>query len=559
MQHKLPSRDVKYNYNEIEEMLKKGNSWRKIGNFYNVAHTSAYRWFHAQRKKRMHSKQAKTVIRRSDLPSYGKLAPTGFQWRVDTVDDILKWILTYTPYNWKNKNIKENITLLWDVFNTNDIERMKQLIGKPRGSGKSKISIAFYAFILANFYLPQAVIVAGTKSKNRIFNGLKRILFSPKFRTDYGDIAFMFSRHEGTIELVDELKELSGYVSDDPSLVVSTYNGMIGAHPYIMYFEDILQSEYKSETSNEYLIEEVVLSILLKMTDRIAGTFTRKGVNDLYVKLRRYGFVLNVRKAIYLISGSFPTYDDIIFKEVRAGDDIEMVPVDIKLTGEFRIIERPGWTVKSLLIQRALDPVSFEREMQNNPLAVECKYFSTSKIELVDPFTHVKLKFYTYCDPAYGKSTHSDFTAIITVGIYNRTMWLVDVLYKQGLNFNDIVFEMISQRIKWNSSYIGLQQAFAEVWLAFETGKNKNQPVKKIKNLGNKIERIDGLSVPFNQHKIKIFRNIPQLEAVTNEILSYDQKPSTGTKKDDFLDALSMAYRDLKHYIYISQMHTISF
>ncbi|KKK54243.1 hypothetical protein LCGC14_3086700, partial [marine sediment metagenome] len=302
---------------------------------------------------------------------YNTITPTKHREDIQTLDQLVTWIQKYTPYmqgKWDNKNTRENARVLFfEVFR----QGKSKLIGKPRGSGKSKISVAVYACILANYWYPQGVIVNGPKAKRRIYNGLHRVILNPQFRLKYGDIISSKSKLDGAMELhidlIDGLYEDTGYVTDDPAIQISVYSGIVGAHPFVIWLEDILQSEFKAEESNEYMLYEIFDGIIDKLADRIGGTLTRKGMDDLYSKLPSRNVLIFTRGAIILIRGHWPSINDLIYdNEERAID------INIPEGSKFEIIERPDWTVKSLLIKRTIalkDPRSFEmfeREMQNN-------------------------------------------------------------------------------------------------------------------------------------------------------------------------------------------------
>lgn len=488
---------------------------------------------------------------------YGIIPPTFKRIEIDTLDQLVEWIQTYTPYmqdEWNNANTRENAsTLFFDVFRNGK----STLLGKPRDSGKSKISVAVYACILANYYLPQLAIVNGSKAKRRIFNGLWRILRSPKFRMDYGDILQSKDKTLGEMILHEDLIEIQNrfFVSDDPSFMVCAYSGIIGAHPFVVWLEDILQSEYKSSESNEFMLYEVYDAIIEKLADRIGGTFTRKGRKDLYSNLPSRNVLLRVCSAITKITGMWPTVDDLIYD-----DEGRMVGVHIDPDSEFEIIDRPGWTVESLLLMRTrslLDRkayIQFEREMQNNPLAIEGLYFKHEWWTEIKSYDYSKHTKYLIADTAFGMKENADYNCIgvwIYTGEKNPYLLLVDMILKQNLEFDAICREIVDMATKHNVAKSYVHAVMRETWVLQRL--RKLMPgVQLAEEKRNKIERINVLDTPFSQGDIRIISEIPKryLQEAYDQFVEYDQTDSDDTRKDDFLDMCATAYEKLRYLLY---------
>ncbi len=484
---------------------------------------------------------------------YETIPPTGYREEIEDLDHLVKWIQTYTPYmqgDWNNANTRENAQILFfEVFK----KGKSTLLGKPRFTGKSKISVAVYLCILANYYYPQGIIVNGSKGKRRIFNGMHRVLINnPVFRKKYGDIISAKNKLDGVFELhpdlVDDLYERTGYVTDDPAIQISAYSGIIGAHPYIVWLEDILQSEFKSEESNEYMLYEVFDGIISKLADRIGGTLTRKGLDDMYSHMPSRGVLLLIKSAIYLIKGAWPDVGDLIY------DDERVVDIKIPKDSKYEIIERPEWTVKSLLIMRTTSLLDrrtyemFEREMQNNPILSEGATFKAEWFSTIKPFDHSEYTKYAFVDPAYGKTTAADFFALIVCVVWSKRLIVIDGILKKGLGFSDQINQMRHFNSIYNISEIVVEANFHQTWLAQEA-QAALYNVIGIKHRIQKEQRIDALSLPFRNGSIHFLDSFPSLGEMQQQFLQYDSRPSTSTKKDDGLDVLATAFQRLKRHI----------
>ena len=481
---------------------------------------------------------------------YELIPPTLHREEINTIDELVTWIQTYTPYmqgKWNNKNTREIAnTLFFEVFKKGD----STLIGKPRGSGKSKISVAVYLCIMANYWYPQGVIVNGPKAKRRIFNGMARVLIhNPLFRQKYGDIVSSKSKGEGVFELhpeiIDSLYTSTGYVTDDPAIQISVYSGIIGAHPYVVWLEDILQSEFKSMESNEYLLYEVFDGIIAKLSERIGGTLTRKGMDDMYSQLPSRNILLSIRGAIELLKGRWPIESELVYDEEGRAVDL-IIPEN----SEYKIIERPGWTIKSLLIKRTLalkDPRSFEmfeREMQNNPILSEGLYFKDCEIEMVEPFRNGELanKLYMVMDPAFGKSSGSSDTAILVIGVYQQCFWIVEVIIAKfnDTEMGDMCEDLcdIHKPLEFRAEN-DFEQLTKNTHLMKRLRALRGFRTFYCKGFGDKQSRIEQLHTPLINGQWKIYNTARN----KNELILQKQIYNRREGKFDGLDAMASGYR----------------
>lgn len=486
------------------------------------------------------------VLSRIKRIKYGQLDPTGYQAKLDTVDDVMDWIKKYTPYKWDNKNIRENVEFL---FFTIYKKRGKGLIFKPRDSGKSKSSIGVYLAIFANCYHTQLSIVNGKKMKRKIFYAMMRVLTrNSQFRLDYGDIVASTDKSMGEIQLVEDLKETIDDASDEPSFVVCGYNSIVGSHPYIVWLEDILQSEFKNADSNEYMLEEVFDAIIDKLTDVIGGTATRKGANDLYSNLRHRGFRFHRREAIKKISGRWPDHQDVIWDEVLDPEDefAQRVKVGIDTTcGEFEIIERPGWDAEYLCAKREYNILKFEREMNNAIRFTDGTIFKGHHWHEVPRFKLRNASTFMAVDLSFGVKDGGDYFVILIGKIFQKKLYFVDCYMEQGLGIDDQLDKIIEYADTHKPNKVFIEANFWQNQQALRASKYIPNVVAVHQNI-DKIDRIELLVEPMGEEKIVFFDDMPNKGLVKQQFMEFIRKKSDGERKDDAPDTIATFWAKLK-------------
>lgn len=465
----------------------------------------------------------------------------------------MNWIKKYTKYDWDTPAIRDVAHyMFFRVYRA----RKSGMAGAPRGWGKSKRNVAIYAAIMLNYYHSQMSIVNGPKGKSRIFYGLLSILESDKVREDYGDVLESKSKQMGEMRLLHELLDLSGEVTDDPAFIVCTVAGIIGAHCWIVWLEDILQLEAKDSAVNDYLVEEIHNSVIMKLSVSRGGTFTRKGKNDLYSKLPKLGYMMYVKKAIKKLKGSWPTEKHIIYEEEELDGVIQMVAVgcEIPEDSEFEIIDRPGWTISWVLLQRVLDEDSFEREMQNNPQPRTGNKFKKEWYEnaLIDPFKGNELLYLQegVIDPAFGKSEASSDTVCITGAMYGGMIYVTEIIVDED---NEDIEELIKttqedfnlQDMHVENDYAQMDTRYDQDSILFSelqvsTFTNSTLPGER-----DKMSRIGTLKKPFKFQKIKIYNTCQGLDLFKDQILSF--RPDRPKLKWDILDCMASFVRIIQY------------
>jgi hypothetical protein len=564
---------TEYDYELIEEWRLRDPkvSWPTIGKHYNKHHANPMRWFKKEQKRRADTKRQEKLLKSKRTKSgmdlkqkkktngkdrskslrritYGKIEPTYFRDSIDTIDDLMNWIKKYTIYKWDTPTTRRMASyLFFKVYK----EKKKGLLGAPREGGKSAISTAIYACILLNYYHTQMVIVQGSKGKSRIYGGVLRILKSDIVRQDYGDVLRSHSSQMGEMQLWDELKDLSDEVTDDPSFVVSSVYGIIGAHPYIAWMEDIMQSEAKDEEVNEYLVEEIHNSVIMKLTRIIGGTYTRKSKTDLYSKLPELGYMMYVELALEKIKGRWPTDEDVLYTdEELPNGTIQAIKSGCKIPegAEYKMIDRPGWDLSWLLLQRTIDDDSFEREMNNRPQPKTGSTFDKAWYDaaIIPPHKAHELKHNQelVIDPSFGKGDTKSDTAYIRGAVYENKIYITEIIANSDGTFEieDTIDALLEET---ELQDIHIENDFSQITTRYDSDSRLlyefGASTFTNKRYGDKMARIKTMRKPFKNVKIKIYDTCTDLDKFKEQFLSF--RTDRPKWKWDILDCMASFVR----------------
>jgi predicted phage terminase large subunit-like protein len=440
----------------------------------------------------------------------------------------------------------------------------KIMILAPRGHGKSWIIMLRIIYFLMKSW-PDGTVLFVTSTRTNAKRVFRQVLRA--FKSNPAVHAFL-----GTNEPIAnsnlQTKEIWFPRDDLTILDASLYccgrgTEIIGAHPDQCYFEDILQKMSKKEETEENLKEwhDGTVEYLETVDTEMIWTGTRKGKGDLYEHVQDTGqYEVVVSPAISLKpGGKWPEFDDFIWENNK--------PVGIKIdTGQYETLDCPWWPVDKLLTKRFINYAKFEREMQNNVIPDEGLYFDPDEMcyyEALPPQHSTVLSM--HCDPAWGKSEGSDFTAIVVIA-WQKNMhrfYVLDHVLTKGLDFNDIIDTFTDIYFKWKRLNYAILNAsiesnFLQHWL-LSGFKKQAIPVSGYNSSKNKIERIASLKPGFRQRLFYFNNSNADFQEALYQIAKFDQTPSTATKKDDFLDALEGAYRGLGVVTYERSKNSFAF
>ena len=393
---------------------------------------------------------------------------------------------------------------------------------------------------------PLLIITSGPASKQRIFDSIRLILRSEKVKADYGYFCDSIDRNKCTIQLNESLR---GTFIDPVLRVCSRGADIIGSHPKWIHLEDIIQEEFKSDESNEGLqiwFKQVVSFCATHEEThetRITGTGTRKAKNDFYQflidELKYPDFT---EKALELLDGIFPTNEDITYYEDGR--------IDIDITkGTYKTLGCPNWPLSRLLVEKILKPLEFRTQMQNEPIDPFGNFFNhTMYNETEFTFHALDTSIIITIDPAFGKSTSADNTAICVLGRNTqapRTFVLLEMFAGKIKSLRKTLLSIYEKYSEWKIIKVSCEANFLQKIMVVDK-LNETLPftVAPFMNKGEKVLRIQSLHDPMVSKQIMIWDKCQGKEAFREELFSWIPKASSASRKDDMLDALQMGYEE---------------
>ncbi len=567
-----------FDFEEIEEKRAsdpKKWSWRKLGNLYGKHHEAVRKRFkkEIERRKLVRiSEKTKTKIKKPQLlpqmleearladkefPIYEQITPTYGQL------PFIDWKSDLSPEDWGRKFVFpllsrdiwpliEYITEIFDLIVDALDKKLKRLLLEPRKHGKTYTLIALFCWWVIDQKRSLLVITSDSSAKNRIYAAIHSVIKSDLVRSYYGDMILRTNSHMGELWFHDALR--SGI---DPSLRVAGMEAtVIGSHADWMHLEDPIEAEAVSDETNERLVERFD-AVLDPITDRITISGTRKGVEDFFSKMIRRGFKPIHRRALEKLSGRWPTLEDCVIEvEEYDGQEYEFIK-SIKKTGTFKMLGCPDFSLDQLLEKRIRNLESFQSQYQNEPIPPSGLYFAKKHWLIEDRFerNHAGINYFIAVDPAYSRTgatkfSRTDNTAIIVCAIKDRKLYIIDGIMDK-LSFDDIIEGIEDFNLEYNPRTIYVEDNFYQVWLeqhAVKMGMYHIEPVPT-KETGGKIIRIDALKMPFKRGVIRILKSAKIERKLYLEYMHYNQKPSTPSRQDDGLDALSILYSKVSKYL----------
>ena len=449
-----------------------------------------------------------------------------------------EWSKKYCIHSWETDYIDEMTIKLWNNY--------RIMVFLPRGTGKSFRVISLVCRYILEVRKPVLIITSARNSKIRLYNGIRNILTSEVVMNDYGN---PFKAYAGgnhcTILLKDE------HIQDadiDPVLkVASRYEDIIGSHPTWIHLEDIIQEEFKSDESNDGLLNwyKGVVSFCATHEEgketRITATGTRKAKKDFYhyleEDLKYPNFTL---KAIKKIEGEYPSIEDVI----EHPNGTQNITLD---KGVYEHIGCPSLPLEAILLTKVLMPTYFRTQLQNEPVDPEGNYFQAKHWYEKDWKYSPDSQFIIAIDPAFGKSTASDNTAIIVMAREKnkKGQYIIVEVFAERIGYEKIVDVLKAIHDRYPNSVVKVvcEQNFLQKILIIDK-LNQQLPfeVSPFTSKGEKIMRIQSLADPFMSRRISIWNQAPGRGHLFDEFCAFIPKPSTASRKDDALDATHMAY-----------------
>lgn len=532
------SHQCRYDFDEILRLRSKGKIWTEIDAFYGVTYPASLRWFQRQKAKMAKGSSPvspptrKAITTPTTIITFKKyISPLNH-------DD---WAEKYCLHYWKTDYLTEMSDHLWNDF--------RIMVAIPREHGKSLRSAVLFTRYILEVCLPLLVITGGPANQRRIWNRVKFFLHLPMIMNDYPQAHFLQVNSQSKEITWNDKYTGERYLGLDPLFRIASRGAeIVGSHPYWIHLEDLVQEPFRSDESNQAMIDwfEGIIEFCAQYEEdketRITLTGTRKEIGDFYdYIMKELNYPAYVRSALELIDGEWPTNKDI--KKLERGK----YEVDAS-KGTYKTLDCPGWPLNYLLYKFLTTPIKFSAEMQNDPVPAGGKYFDPSAINYWDgSLPNRSCMLYMFCDPAFGKQRTADYCAIVVLAWDkgNNRIYVLEHYLRKNMNFDDIVnvYQDIHAkylRLGFFFSYMGIETNFWQAWYQQQLLK-KALPVIGVDTQINKHERIQSLRPYFSVGMFYMCKENPYYTEAFNQYVNYDCTDSTATRKDDFLDALHAA------------------
>lgn len=434
---------------------------------------------------------------------YGDVKPTNYISPLSNDD----WIAHYIPFMvWVLPYLTELREMLW---NEKDL-----LVLLPRNHGKSDTVTALFVRWILEVRTPILVLCASNSLAKDIFLMVEDLLTDPLIRLDYGDVLNNANKGEQKMYFVPSIK----YRYRDAMFRAATQQTKVkGSHPTWIHFDDVIDGEYINVSSNSMVERWYDRSIVpmrrhtLDDPTRITGTVTRQGVKDFYQ------FLIDERGY------------KILHKEALWKDE----------DGNWQTLNCPNFPLEVLLEYKERDPIGFQEQMQNNPVPLEGIYFDADDLLEYNP-EDVDLSnadWYMAVDPADGMGSTADFWAGLVCAIKDGELYIHDGVIKRNLRHSKQMEIIHDFNDKYHLLTIWIEKVMTQVILHQRMDYLNNVRPYTVTNK-SKMQRIN--AIPLDKRIIHINRQSQPYIEMMIQVRSYDQKPSTDSKKDDGLDSLSM-------------------
>lgn len=467
-----------------------------------------------------------------DRTKYGTIPPTFYKSPLSHDD----WVDKYIPYDYSSDDptVIEQLKREW---RTHYLTKLSELIWEsiellallPRGYGKTERILALFIRWILEVREPLYIVAPSEPHMKKLLKRMEAIMRSPRIRRDYGDIAakFLYGKSEMSIIYHADMRYRR---FDNPVTIVTWYNAKEGLHPAWIHFEDVMQKLFKDRSAND--------DIKFKYSKTFNNMRTVR--NGKLTKMTFTGTRYDVKDFYHFVMTKFqiPVY------HVRALDEND------------NMTKCPNHTKETLLKMREIAPIAFETNMNNNPIPSSGNYFKREAWDnaLFDDDTRESLfagniGIFAACDPNLGITDESDNTAFIVYALKNNTLWAID-----GFT-GKISLPEIRKYVQMYNEIYGV--LIFDMETVFALGVALTGELQNIGNIAPfhdnstdaKYIRISAMKALFANGRIRIWKGLPNYNQLLEEYLLYDQEPSTEGKKDDTLDALSMAVKRWSSYL----------
>lgn len=536
-------------YESIDVLRNQDKSWEYIAKIYNTSSASvrafkskykdAYAAYKNKPKKNVLQKNMKEAeksegfvnayhereghaylaIQRTD---YGQIPPTNY---VSTLSHT-EWQKKYIEYD-----VNDNIEEFLNEWNLDYLDVLRETIWTesdviallPRGYGKTEAVINLFVRWFLEVKKSIYIVSPSSAHNKMLLSAIERRLKSPLIRAAYGDVIGRIN-YDSQLMNITYHKSIHYVQFEKPISLVTWEGAKEGVHPYWIHYEDVKQKERVGE------------EVAQRELDKYSATFD---------KMRKHGKYGTTK--VTLTATRYAPNDFYQYLHDKFGFRFHHVPV--KTDGVY--LTCPNHSEESLKEMEKNDPISFETQMQNNPVPSTGDYFEESEWLTYDNNIPSYNGVITL-DPAGGKSKASDNTAII-VSVFHNNKIYVDTIIIGKYSVDEIYDHLIQLRTKYGNNFpIVAEKQFALGNVLFNRLQGLPNLIPFRDNTTNaKYIRIDNMKPFFRDGQILINEKANDYDKLHSEYLRYNRKPSTISRHDDGIDALSMGVSRLANYIQV--------
>lgn len=314
----------------------------------------------------------------------------------------------------------------------------------------------------------------------------------------------------------------------NPREVTLTASGLIdgqltGAHYNILWFDDAIEKEAGGSQYMMAKAEEAMRLAIggLGTHDKVyGGVGTRWNLMDAYFNLDR-DKVMRIRRT----EAATPNKRD----------------------GEPQYLTAEEWENAKL----EFTPYQFSCQMLNDPQAASSKRFNYDWLQWYDKVTDGwrRMNRYIIVDPANTKKKHSDYTAMVVMGVQgDGNYYLLDAVHDK-LSLPERIEKLLGLYEKWKPKLIGYEkygmQADIEAIKMKLADEMLNLPLIELGGKTKKEDRIEGLMPICQKNKLYLPKKLMYYnwEGMNVDIIDFfvnwEYLPFPNGQHDDLLDAMA--------------------
>lgn len=416
----------------------------------------------------------------------------------------------------------------------------------PRDHGKTFLFLLLRG-MWSICYIPNVTILFVSRKIGQCqkpFLRIRRELeFNDKVIHDFGQLKMPGGRWSDT--LIDCVRRGKS-IDMDPTLECVGVEGSItGAHPKIICADDI-ENEGSVKTASRMIATknwwDNEIMELCEPDTVVSVSGTRKHMADLY------HFLLDSKLWKHKIDRAIVKFPKNWENRIHYVEDEEGTITGVEFDGdwaEWQVLWPEKWGPVELLLDRYDNPISFDREKQNDPTGITGRGIRPEWIKyFLDEDLPGRASIFLGIDLAISETERADFFVIAVLAVHKRRGYLLEY-YRDKIPF-PVQISKIKEYIEfWNPNSVGIEDNQYQKAMPQQLKAEGITIVKPVRAKGNKQERLISRLAPLIKNERLQFRGIreagsvvrhPNMEDAYNEV-----KFLSNPQHDDILDGVYCA------------------